>query len=487
MMTVDPANADAAYLAGMNALQTGDEADALELLTAARDRHPSDARLWHVSGLLHRSRGDLAPAIPCCDTAAALWPQDFGIAHLRARVTFEAGLPAIELFERALQIEPRDSVKIGLIEAIQQEKGPSAAAARLDAMLAGDPGWIEGHAYRAQLAASSGDLAGITRPFERALAVRQGDVHLWRELINTLARATRYEDALAAIARARRAAGPQPTFDANEAVCLDELGEHVRAETLFARYADADETDFLVRRARNALRLGRAEQAAALLEPKLATDAPEVAPYLATAWRLCDPARAAWLEGDERLVSVLDLELPAGLIERARTLHTAVAEPIHQSVRGGTQTEGHLLMRIEPEIQEVRKLLADAAARHIAQLPEPDPAHPTLSKRRDRAVRFSGSWSVRLTDAGHHANHFHPEGWISSAFYLAVPEDAQGHEGWLKLGEPQAELGLDLPPIRLVEPKPGRLVLFPSTMWHGTEPFPSGERLTIAFDVATPR
>jgi hypothetical protein len=68
-----------------------------------------------------------------------------------------------------------------------------------------------------------------------------------------------------------------------------------------------------------------------------------------------------------------------------------------------------------------------------------------------------------------------------------VPENVQGHEGWLKLGEPQAELGLDLPPIRLVEPKPGRLVLFPATMWHGTEPFPAGERLTIAFDVAAPR
>ena len=45
-----------------------------------------------------------------------------------------------------------------------------------------------------------------------------------------------------------------------------------------------------------------------------------------------------------------------------------------------------------------------------------------------------------------------------------------GHAGWLALGEPQAELGLDLPPFRLIEPKPGRLVLFPSTMWHGTAP-----------------
>ena len=486
-MMIDPHDADAAYRAGMAALETGEEAAALDMLETARGRHPGDFRLWHVGGLLHRALGDLAPAIPCCDMAASLAPRDFGIAHLRARVAREAGLPAIALYEHTLRIEPRDSARIGLIEAIQQEQGPAAAAARLDHMLAGDPGWIEGHAYRVQLACTAGEAGRITASFERALATRPRDVYLWRELIISLLRVLRFDDALAAIARGRAAAGPHPIFDANEAVCLDELGDHERAERLFAPLAHVDEVDLFVRRARNALRRGRPEEAAALLEPKLATAAPEVAPYLATAWRLCDPARAQWLEGEARLVSVYDLDLPAGLAERARALHKAVGEPLNQSVRGGTQTEGHLLMRIDPEIQEVRRLFAAAAARHIAQLPDVDPLHPTLSKRRDRPVRFSGSWSVRLMDAGHHAEHFHPEGWLSSAFYLVVPETARGEEGWLKLGEPHPDLGLDLPPLRLVEPKPGRLVLFPSTMWHATLPFAADERLSIAFDVAPPR
>lgn len=34
-----------------------------------------------------------------------------------------------------------------------------------------------------------------------------------------------------------------------------------------------------------------------------------------------------------------------------------------------------------------------------------------------------------------------------------------------------------------VRPEPGLLVLFPSYLWHGTEPFTSDQaRLTIAFD-----
>lgn len=110
--------------------------------------------------------------------------------------------------------------------------------------------------------------------------------------------------------------------------------------------------------------------------------------------------------------------------------------------------------------------------------------------RRDRRPRFSGSWSVRLGGGGHHANHVHPQGWISSALYVALPPKNAGDApdaGWLTLGEPQAALGLALPPSRMVEPVPGRLILFPSWLWHGTRPFGEGERLTVAFDVAPPR
>jgi hypothetical protein len=130
-----------------------------------------------------------------------------------------------------------------------------------------------------------------------------------------------------------------------------------------------------------------------------------------------------------------------------------------------------------------------AVESHVAQLPPPDPRHPTLSVARGGRIRFAGSWSVRLTGGGLHSNHIHPEGWFSSAFYVSLPpEEERGAApaGWLKLGEPQEQLGLDLAPFRKIEPKPGRLVLFPSTMWHGTYPFGGGERLTVAFDVAKP-
>jgi predicted 2-oxoglutarate/Fe(II)-dependent dioxygenase YbiX len=113
-----------------------------------------------------------------------------------------------------------------------------------------------------------------------------------------------------------------------------------------------------------------------------------------------------------------------------------------------------------------------------------------LRHRRGRRIRFAGSWSVRLRSGGRHSNHIHPQGWISSALYLGLPSRSAGEpgdSGWLTLGEPDDLLGIKLPPWRTIEPKPGQLVLFPSTMWHGTLPFTDGERLTVAFDVASPR
>jgi hypothetical protein len=78
-------------------------------------------------------------------------------------------------------------------------------------------------------------------------------------------------------------------------------------------------------------------------------------------------------------------------------------------------------------------------------------------------------------------------GWISSAYYVAVPDaagDAEAKQGWIKFGEPNFDARLPDAVKRAVQPKPGRLVLFPSYMWHGTVPFHSdAARTTIAFDV----
>jgi hypothetical protein len=84
--------------------------------------------------------------------------------------------------------------------------------------------------------------------------------------------------------------------------------------------------------------------------------------------------------------------------------------------------------------------------------------------------------------------HSHPLGWLSCAFFIALPSpEEMGLQpaGCFELGATPPELGLGLPPIRSIAPEVGKMVIFPSFMWHGTVPIQSGERLNIAFDVVS--
>ncbi|WP_118857891.1 putative 2OG-Fe(II) oxygenase [Sphingomonas mesophila] len=218
---------------------------------------------------------------------------------------------------------------------------------------------------------------------------------------------------------------------------------------------------------------------------------------LAIAWRMLGDEREAWLCDYERLVMVTEVPSPDGThppAEFARIvaaaldpLHQTLEAPGNQSLRNGTQTSGELFAFDDPIIRQFREAVSDAAAGVVAELPD-DPAHPFL-RRKSRRFGFSGSWSVRLRGGGgHHVPHFHGHGWMSSAYYARLPESGVEErtrgDGWIEFGRPPAMFDLDIEPRRVVEPVVGRLVLFPSFMFHGTRPFGAGkgDRLTAAFD-----
>jgi tetratricopeptide (TPR) repeat protein len=486
-------DAEALLRAGAAALQAGAYSEAIVPVKNFLRKNRGNARLWQLLGLLHRNLEDLAPAVEAFQKAAELLPDDAMIAHGLACVRFEAGLAAAGHFERALRLAPSDrGILLRLAAARIAEGRGDSAIADVDRELRRTPQWIEAHNALARVRWTSGEQEGFAQSFERALQAVPGDISLWRAYIETFLNAQLFERALAAVDQARRAAGAHSTFDAAEAVSRSELGQTELAAALFRRLAPIKDVALVVYYLRHLLRTGQVSEAATIAGNSAPNDPTnQIWPYAAIAWRLTGDPRWEWLEGDPRFVGVYDISksLPSldALAARLRALHRTLNQPLDQSLRGGTQTEGHLLPRIEPEIRMLRRAIVETVERHVAQLPPPQPGHPLLIQRRT-PIRFSGSWSVRLTGGGRHVEHFHPAGWISSALYVALPgEEERGaaQSGWLSLGE-ASELGLDLPPIRLIEPKPGRLVLFPSTMWHGTRPFEAGERLTVAFDVKRP-
>ncbi len=493
-MIPDAADPDAVLAFGRAALTAGEEEGAIPLVTEAARRQPDHVQLHLLLARLHRALDALAPAIAACDRAAMLAPGDAGIAQLRAAFHLEAGRPATALFDTALSLAPGDQpLRFARVSALLAGQRSAAAIAALEAGLDEYPNWVEGHRRLANLRWQAGQTENFTARLEQALAAAPRQLALWGVLFMTLGAADRNEALLEAARRGRALAGGHLMFDVNEAAALDALGETEAAGALLDAIAGFSDPMIAHFRVRHLLRRGRIEAAAALAESWLAKPEREMfVAYLGAAWRLLGDPRAAWLEGDPRLVSICELDpgpLDA-LADVLRELHRQRGQPLDQSVRGGSQTEGALFALEAPEIVRLRAAVVEAVARHIARLPPPDPAHPTLSAARDRPIRFAGSWSVRLTGAGHHVVHRHQQGWLSSAFYVALPDGAArgpAPAGWLTLGEPPPELGLDLPAMRLIEPAPGRLVLFPSTLWHSTRPFGAGERLTVAFDVAPPR
>jgi len=194
----------------------------------------------------------------------------------------------------------------------------------------------------------------------------------------------------------------------------------------------------------------------------------------------------------QQLVSAQELILPSHyksldsfnslLAETLNELHSMQQNPLGQSVRGGTQTSGRLFNRPHPIIQDLKSSLTTTAQRFFTSL-QRDPSHP-ITSRIGKDIELSGSWSIRLKNAGYHVPHIHSKGWYSSAYYVSLPEITNDKKGWLGIGKCGIELQTPQETELWIKPEVGTLVLFPSCFWHGTEPFSDPqERLSVAFDI----
>jgi tetratricopeptide (TPR) repeat protein len=248
-----------------------------------------------------------------------------------------------------------------------------------------------------------------------------------------------------------------------------------------------------------------------------------------TAWRLLGDPRHAEFCDYAQMARGWKIDTPPGwnnldsylhdLAASLHRLHTLHTHPLHQSLRHGSQTTQNLQRSDDPAIRAFFTAIDGPIRKHMAAIGHgSDP----LRRRNPRAgegpgYRIKGIWSVRLRGKGYHTNHVHPDGWLSSACYIELPQvvlrsnEIAAHapsmtlaaandgasatndgapperldcQGWLKFGEPGMLTHPRLEAEYFIRPEPGLLALFPSYFWHGTVPF-AGEdaRLTIAFDL----
>ncbi len=523
LMDVTPANGshpDVLYVASQILIAQGRADAALRALEGAVAQAPRHPALLEALGSLLSDLGRPGDALAAFARALAENGKSVPLLmhHANAALATGDADAAIASLERAREIAPDDwRVRHNLAGALRQADRAEDALAEIEQVTDPSPETItlQGH-----LLADTGRVDDAAPCYRRAIAAKPDLLDAQETLARLLPQIGQEAEALSGYEAALARFPENRELRMSAILAARDLKDHARliswSDAALARFGG--DPEFVLARAIGETLAGAQTAAIGTLR-QLIADHPDypgghnhlapiliregdwnaaahhamagarLAPFdqsgwawLSIAWRLLGDAREDWLADYERLVMTFDVALDPGLADVLTAMHVTRHNPAEQSLRGGTQTRGLLFDRRLPEIQALKASIREGVREALDRL-GPDATHPFLG-RLAGDIAFAGSWSVRLKSEGFHINHVHPSGWLSSALYVALPPEVGTDEaGALAFGVPDATLGLDLPPRRIVTPTPGRLAIFPSYFWHGTIPFTSDSpRLTVAFD-----
>lgn len=438
------------------------------------------------------TRAKTEAALRVCEDALARNPNDLIARHnmgveLRRLDRSPEALKAIEQAQAAGMQAPETAL---MRAHLLGDLGRFDEAVKVyQALLITNPAMIDAHETLSRLLPQIGRRGEAFDAYRRALVQSPGTGALWMSALGA-AKDLRDADQLLTWTTQAEAQFGHDTLLTNLAALAHSWKDEDAVATDLLRgvlAVDPDNVGANATLAHVGVRLGELKmaEAAAQNAVRVAPDTQSAWSLLTVIWRLMEDPREHWLADYSRFVMPIDLSGVdmAVLAAVLHKLHLTQHHPADQSLRGGTQTRGNLFDKADPTIVALSTSIEDAIRWALSTLP-PDPMHPFLG-RMTGATRFGGSWSVRLAQAGFHISHIHQNGWLSSAAYVSLPSDVGGDSdaGALAFGVPDAQLKHDLPPRRVVRPRVGQLVLFPSYMWHGTLPYAADQpRLTVAFD-----
>jgi uncharacterized protein (TIGR02466 family) len=435
ILAADPGSVQARTYCGAALLDRQRTGEAVQMLQAALLMDPKNVDALCYLGNAQQETGRLAAAEKSYRRALAIRP-DFARAHNNLGVLLKKlgrKDDAAASFRRAAEIEPRYAQAYNNLSEVLLELDDAdnaIAAARRATEI--EPRYAEAFNSHGAALSNAGRIDEAIAAYQRALSLRPKFIFALNNLAVALIIASRPGEALEACERALEIDPASVYALASKSVALSELGNREALEVL----VDFDR-------------------------------------HIHT--RIVDPG-----EGFADLG-----EFNSALARHVCNHPTLAYELSHTATRKGRHS-GDLLREPKGPIAALEILINRAVEDYLRALPQ-DPEHPLAATApRDWQLNV---WSVVLEGAGHQIPHVHESGWLSGVYYAKVPDAVSAAPnkaaGWIEFGRPQDLYRARRPPaVRLVQPREGLMVLFPSYFFHATIPTGCPDtRVSIAFDV----
>ncbi len=453
-----PDDADALTLAGIVAQRTGRTDAAIAAFTRARDADPTNPARHQNMAVALKNGGRFEAARAVFGEALRLRP-----GHAATLANLGSCLIEMNLFEEALAVldaagEHPDALNNGGV-ALARLGRHAEAAERYQAALRLRPGNGDVTINLADALCAGGEDARAERlltaitPGQPAFVRGANQLGLLRE---------RRGDFSGAVAALRPAFAAAP---ANHALGINLARLLIRADAPDDAIAVCD--------------------ALIASQPSITTP---LALKLAALTRLDEGSRRSALMALDRFVRVEDVsDVPgypdmqsfnAALMAELISHRSLTYEPEGLVTRQGRQSDD-LAAESSPAISALARLATNALAETRERLAQDDIDHPFLAALPDQWSLTL--WGTILQPGGEVTPHIHAPNWLSGVYYPDFGDDSD--EGAFGIGMLPAELGGG-GDVTIIRPRAGRMLLFPSYLWHATLPFGGdADRISFAFDL----
>ena len=158
----------------------------------------------------------------------------------------------------------------------------------------------------------------------------------------------------------------------------------------------------------------------------------------------------------------------------------AIWQPPNQSGKGGFKSVGNLFRYSSLNIATLKEIILNEIDVYYEKFQNEE---CSFIEKWPAKKEITG-WHIMLKEQGYHNLHIHQEGWLSGVIYLKVVPSLNKNEGAIIFDIAGPNISESHLPKIIHNPQVGDMVLFPSSLYHGTIPFSTDtDRIVVSFDL----